>query len=78
MHSTRSCSHCHAENPVGTTHCRSCGHRADLPRMGCDCPKCRPVDFPPGYLGADDPEYRAVPNDTGMPPGFLDFDWPDA
>jgi hypothetical protein len=23
--------------------CRKCGHRADLPRMYCDCAKCTPV-----------------------------------
>jgi hypothetical protein len=25
----------------------------------------------------DDPEYEAIENETGMPPGWLDFDWPD-
>ena len=22
--------------------CAACGHRADLPRLACDCPQCRP------------------------------------
>lgn len=29
------------DNPL-RIFCRSCGHRADLPRSECDCPKCKP------------------------------------
>jgi hypothetical protein len=39
----RTCSWCHTENVIdGPTRCRSCGHRADLPRMDCDCDFCQP------------------------------------
>lgn len=37
------CSWCHELNDVSTGRfCTRCGHRADLPRMECDCPRCRP------------------------------------
>jgi hypothetical protein len=41
----RSCSHCHRGNDVtaGPTICPRCAHRADVPRMDCDCGFCRPV-----------------------------------
>jgi hypothetical protein len=37
------CSWCHELNRVtpGPTSCSNCGHRADLPRMSCDCPACK-------------------------------------
>jgi hypothetical protein len=28
-------------------------------------------------IGPDDPEYETSDNESGMPPGWLDFDWPD-
>jgi hypothetical protein len=40
----RTCSWCQALNacPVGVAvFCSECGHRADLPRMLCDCLRCR-------------------------------------
>jgi len=38
----RSCSWCHELNELrGTpTYCWSCGHRADVARISCDCPEC--------------------------------------
>ena len=38
-----SCSWCHAMNDIhGRTNplCKDCGHRADVERTKCDCPKC--------------------------------------
>lgn len=35
------CSWCHTAVPLGTKTCPDCGHRADLPRLKCDCLKCR-------------------------------------
>jgi hypothetical protein len=49
MTTSRSCSWCHTMNvlvagqPVS---CVACEHRADLPRMDCDCPKCRRFETP--------------------------------
>lgn len=42
-----SCSWCHEFNEVGEapTLCRACGHRADLPRMECNCPTCLNQSF---------------------------------
>jgi hypothetical protein len=39
----QTCSWCHEPNDVssGRTFCARCGHRADLPRLGCDCKECR-------------------------------------
>lgn len=40
------CSWCHAINSTFETFCLFCGHRADLPRSACDCPKCwKPDDL---------------------------------
>jgi hypothetical protein len=42
---TVTCSWCHAshDNTYGQTdYCNNCGHRADLPRLQCDCEKCKP------------------------------------
>ena len=39
----KSCSFCHAVNriPLGQrVLCEGCGHRADLPRLECDCERC--------------------------------------
>lgn len=39
-----SCSWCHEANKVQCgqkVYCWSCGHRADVPRVDCDCRKCR-------------------------------------
>jgi hypothetical protein len=41
-----SCSWCHHMNNLDdptVRHCANCGHRADVPRLDCDCPKCRPT-----------------------------------
>ena len=41
-----SCSWCHATNSLDNpaqVHCVECGHRADVPRAECDCPKCKPT-----------------------------------
>lgn len=46
------CPHCHEPNELrrdragasgsaGKVYCWSCGHRADVPRVDCDCRKCR-------------------------------------
>lgn len=45
-----SCSWCHEMNDVGElpTWCSSCGHRADLPRMECNCPVCLRPQGPRG------------------------------
>ena len=43
------CSWCHTMNAtrmtenykeIQVTFCKECGHRADVPRMECDCPRC--------------------------------------
>jgi hypothetical protein len=37
------CGWCHEMTDLimgGPTFCPHCGHRADLPRMVCDCPQC--------------------------------------
>lgn len=50
------CSWCDMANKVGDgddvrpTACGRCGHRADLPRSGCDCGRCRPADWKARYL----------------------------
>lgn len=39
-----SCSWCHESNQVQCgrkVYCWSCGHRGDVPRVECDCRKCR-------------------------------------
>ena len=40
-----SCSWCHELNEMkqGPTLCVKCGHRADIPRLECDCRSCFPV-----------------------------------
>jgi hypothetical protein len=50
MRSGVGCSHCHAlvwtDGPTWPD-CPTCGHRADRPRIACDCPTCvapRPLD----------------------------------
>lgn len=38
------CSWCHRAIrliPGTATYCMGCGHRADVPRLMCDCPSCR-------------------------------------
>jgi hypothetical protein len=34
------CSWCHAIGSTFEKFCLFCGHRADVPRSQCDCPKC--------------------------------------
>ncbi len=38
-----SCPWCHEGNELtgGTDYCWNCDHRADVPRMQCDCWRCR-------------------------------------
>src|SRR5271166_6019181 len=38
------CAWCHGNNDISTTptYCAHCGLRADLARIDCDCPRCRP------------------------------------
>ena len=41
-----SCSWCHHMNGLDNpaqVHCTECGHRADLPRAECNCPRCKPT-----------------------------------
>jgi hypothetical protein len=43
------CSWCHEANELDRVHktfCFSCGHRADVPRIECDCRKCRRMNPP--------------------------------
>ena len=60
----RSCSWCHATNQMtgGPVFCRDCGHRADVPRLDCDCPRCRQLAYPP-----TEPDPPADMTDTGRP-----------
>ena len=51
MLTRRSCSWCHELNSVTEYSCAECGHRADLPRMVCDCRRCRPPTGLPLRLG---------------------------
>ena len=46
------CSWCHEldEMKQGPTLCKKCGHRADLPRLECDCRRCLPVGEVAGTL----------------------------
>ena len=39
------CSWCHELNEMmpGPASCNKCGHRADVPRMECDCRRCLAV-----------------------------------
>jgi hypothetical protein len=41
MNSKVMCSWCCAMVDAGTKTCPHCGHRADLPRLECDCLKCK-------------------------------------
>ena len=44
-----SCSWCHESSDAQAGRklfCWSCGHRADVPRMECDCRKCRVQHIP--------------------------------
>ena len=45
MKVTLSCSWCHEPNDASLVgrkvYCWSCAHRADVPRVQCDCRKCR-------------------------------------
>jgi len=42
MATTQTCSWCHATNTLtgSPVYCGECGHRADVPRFDCDCPRC--------------------------------------
>jgi hypothetical protein len=48
------CSWCHASNRIDDVPviCRQCGHRADVCRLECDCPRCLPNDRHPLDKGA--------------------------
>jgi hypothetical protein len=51
------CSWCHEPNVVtpGPVCCKKCGHRAGLPRLGCDCRRCLAlkIDSSPGRTGGE-------------------------
>ena len=43
-----SCSWCHESNQLKAgqkVYCWACGHRGDVPRVDCDCRKCRRVEL---------------------------------
>jgi hypothetical protein len=44
-----SCSWCHRLNPISQRWCLECRHRADVPRMFCDCSGCRAVGSARGF-----------------------------
>lgn len=49
MITTVACSWCHQHNPLplsGPCVCRGCGHHADVARLACACPRCRPTAHP--------------------------------
>ena len=50
MKTTLTCSWCHEANDADLSgrklYCWSCGHRADVPRVTCDCRKCRASQIP--------------------------------
>lgn len=48
----RTCSWCHEINELrdGPTACIACGHRADVPRICCDCRLCAQPYRPPAGL----------------------------
>lgn len=59
-----SCSWCGVENDVTLARqllpvfCRECGHRADVPRVSCDCDECllnrrNPADLSQSFLASE-------------------------
>ena len=72
----RSCSWCHTENTVAAVAspclCRSCGHRADLPRLWCDCERCRGLMFLRLTLG-DRPAEPVAPGLTALASAVRDL-----
>ena len=74
MYTLQMCCHCHSMNHVGGRSwpfCYDCGHRADRPRLACDCTRCRrlaQVDL--GALAAGPDESGVDLNrDEGEPVG---------
>lgn len=57
------CSWCHAlvwSGSTPRTYCPTCGHRADVPRADCDCPKCwKPDDVAADYSTAQVDDWLA-------------------
>ena len=51
MLTRHSFSWCHELNTVTDRSCAECGHRADRPRLACDCGQCRPSAGLPLLLG---------------------------
>lgn len=62
---TRSCSFCGRHNRIapGSAAMCPCGHRADLPRLCCTCPKCYPDDAPDASINVK-PAGVLVPSDS--------------
>ena len=48
---SRSCPWCHAEVSVEIERCPECGHNPHLPRLDCDCLRCRELDCLAVVLG---------------------------
>jgi hypothetical protein len=73
MLTQQSCSWCHALNAVTDHACAACGHRADLPRMACDCRRCCPPAGLPLRLGRllATPGALARLVEAGVPPAAL-------
>lgn len=62
---TRTCSWCHHANecPRGElVWCTNCGHRADVPRLLCNCMKCLAPKQHKLYATARERIARAKPN----------------
>jgi hypothetical protein len=56
-----SCSWCHEFNELrndgSKVYCWNCAHRADVPRVQCDCRKCRSMT-PPNSIARKAAQYR--------------------
>jgi hypothetical protein len=73
MLTRQSCSWCHELNDITDRACARCGHRADLPRLACDCRRCRPTAGLPLRLGRllATPGALARLADAGVSPAAL-------
>jgi hypothetical protein len=73
MLTRRSGSRCHEPNAVTDHACAACGHRADRPRLACDCRRGRPpagLPLPLGRLLAT-PGALARLAEAGLSPAAL-------